>query len=284
MVWPAIIAGAAALGGGIMNSIQAGNARDAQADNLNAQMAMQREFATTGLQWRAGDAIKAYEATGIHPLALLGVNTPTYTPVSASFEPDRSIGNALSDAGQGVSRAMMASASEETRRQAIEPLMKLQLERGNLENQVLRLRIASEEARLLQQSTPSVPTGPGPGTISHPGVESKIIDDVTVTRTPRGGFVTLPSEAAQQRMSEMFGLGPEWFARNRLWLTSPEARQWVKKYLPAPPAYHEWRYNAPTGEWLPSPIDYEDRHLPNTARARGVQRYIGYEAPNIFAR
>lgn len=285
-MWPALIGAAASVGGGILNSINAGSARDAQEANINAQMAMQREFATTGLQWRAGDAMKAYEATGIHPLALLGVNTPSYTPVSASFEPDRSIGNALSDAGQGVSRALMASASEETRRKAMEPLMNLQLQRMEKENTILDLRIASEEARLLQQSAPGIPTGPGVsnGTISFPGVEKKIIDDVTVARTPRGGYVVLPGKEAQERMEEIFGLGPEWFARNRAWLVTEQARQWVKRFLPAPPNYHEWRYHPPTGEWLPSPIDYPDRHLPNLHVARGVQRYLGLEAPNYLTR
>lgn len=281
MVWPALIAAGASLVGGALNSRAQDVAAGRAQDQANNQMALQQEFALKGLTWRANDAMRAYKETGIHPLAMLGVQGPSYTPVNMVGGANTAMGDAIGSAGQGISRAMLAAQSEETRRDAVKPLLDLQLERGNLENHILRLRIASEEARMVQSANPAMPIGP---TINHPGVERKIIDDVSVARTPRGGYVVLPGKEAQSRMEEIFGLGPEWFARNRAWLASANARAWVKKFLPPAPANMEYRYNVPTGEWLPEYINYPDRHLPDTSTARGVRRYIGYEAPNYLTR
>lgn len=281
MFWAAAIPAIASLAGGLINSSNQKSAQSQAADAQANQIELQKQFAQSGLQWRANDAIAAYKATGIHPLAMLGVQGPSYTPTNVVGSTDTSIGDAVSNAGQGISRAMLATASEENRREAMKPLLALQLERGGLENELLRMRIASEHARLVQSASPTIPTGP---TINHPGVESKIIDDVSVARTPRGGYVVLPGKQAQERMEEIFGLGPEWFARNRAWLATEDARKWVKSFLPKPPNHMEWRYNVPTGEWLPSYLNYPDRHLPDVDTARGVRRYLNYEAPNYLTR
>lgn len=272
-MWPALI-GAAATGiGGLLNHFSSNNARDQAAEQYNQQIAQQREFATTGLQWRAGDAMKAYEATGIHPLAMLGVQGPSYTPVNMVGSANTSLGDAVSSAGQGITRAMLAAQSEDKRMEHMTKLANINVEGAELDNAYKRLRIQSEALRLRQQLTPGVPNvGQSEAKTMFPGVEPKIIDDVTVTRTPRGGYVTLPSEAAQQRMSEMFGLSTEWFSRNRAWLATPEAREWVKKYLPPPPYGMQWRYHVPTGEWLPSGGDYPDRHFTNPQSGRNARR------------
>lgn len=278
-MWPAIVAGVGALAGGLLNSsansVASGRAQDANADNI----ALQKEFAQTGVTWRTRDVMRAYGESGIHPLALLGVQGPSYTPVNYVGSSDTAMGDAISGASQNISRSMLATASEDKRMAHMKDLMSLSTESAGLDNELKRLRIQSEAMRLRQQLNPSMPVpGASEASIVNPGVEPKIIPDVTVTRTPRGGYVTLPSEAAQQRMSEMFGLSSEWFSRNRAWLATPEARQWVKSYLPKPPSNTEWRYHVPTGEWLPSYIDYGDRHLPHPAR-----RYApgGFDAPNF---
>lgn len=283
MVWPAIIGAAGSLIGGILGQSSQSDARKAAEAHNNQQIELQRQFAQSGLQWRADDAMAAYKKTGIHPLAMLGVQGPTYSPTNFVGSGSSPMGDAIASAGQGVSRAMLASQSEATRKEALAPLMDLQLKRGSLENELLEVRIASEKARLAQSATPSIPTGAAP-TINHPGVEPNIFPDVSVARTPRGGYVVLPGKKAQERMEEIFGLGAEWFGRNRAWLATPEARQWVKAFLPKPPSNQEWRYNIPTGEWLPSYINYPDRHLPDVDTARGVRRYLNYEAPNYLTR
>lgn len=272
-MWPALIGAGANLVGGLINSAQsnvnAGRAADSAADNI----ALQKEFATTGITWRGRDVMRAYGETGIHPLALLGVQGPSYAPVNMVGSTDTHVGDAISNAGQGISRAMLAAQSEDKRMDHMMKLANINLEGAELDNAYKRLRIQSEAMRLRQQLTPGIPTGnKSEAETVFPGVEPKIIPDVTVTRTPRGGYVTLPSEAAQQRMSEMFGLSSEWFSRNRAWLATPEAREWVKKYLPPPPYGMQWRYHVPTGEWLPSGGDYPDRHFSNPQSGRNARR------------
>lgn len=81
------------------------------------QMAMQREFAQNGIQWKVEDAKKA----GLHPLYAIGASTATYTPVS---QDSSAMGNAVADAGAYLGKAIDGSIDKETRRQ---------LEQENLE-------------------------------------------------------------------------------------------------------------------------------------------------------
>lgn len=81
------------------------------------QMAMQREFAQNGIQWRVEDAKKA----GLHPLYAIGASGASYTPVS---QDSSAMGNAVADAGAYLGKAIDGSVDKETRRQ---------LEQENLE-------------------------------------------------------------------------------------------------------------------------------------------------------
>lgn len=256
------------IGGGTAASVNRN--QEAQAD---ANRTMQMAFATRGLTWRGEDAMEGYKRTGIHPLALLGTQGPSYTPTT--FMPaENPIGRSIDSAGQNVSRAIMAGADRDIRSRALDlqtTVVENSAKRGSLENELLELNIAAAKARLMQGQGPPMPNVNG--TINHPGVEPKIFPDVSVSRTPRGGYVVLPGKEAQERMEEIFGLGPEWFMRNRAWLVTPEARQWVKRFLPSPGEYKEWQYNPPTGEWLPSYKDYGDRHFTNPDVARGADRW-----------
>lgn len=268
-MWDALIAAAGSLiGGGIS---QAGQrvANERASDQAANNIALQKEFAQTGVTWRARDAMRAYGETGIHPLILMGAPGATYSPQSTAFVPETGVGEGLHQAGQNIGRSIAASADRSLREKALalqESQMQSLAERGQLENEALRLRIASEKMRLAQMSMPGVPAVKSEQEIMFPGVENKIIPDVSVARTPRGGYVILPSKQAQERMEEIFGLGPEWWMRNRAWLATPEARDWARKYLPAAPSYKEWRYHAPTGEWLPHYQDYPDRHMQSDKR------------------
>lgn len=158
-VWPAAIAAGSSLLGGLVNSINNDAAQGRAADAANNANQMQLNFARTGIQWRAEDVMAAYKFSGIHPLALLGVQGPTYSPVNMVGGGNNAMGDAIGNAGQGIARAMTASASDETRIAAMKPLMDLQLQRGGLENELLKVRIASETARLRQELSPSMPTG-----------------------------------------------------------------------------------------------------------------------------
>lgn len=95
---PSIVSGAASLLGS-SSSRSASNAANRTQQDLSAQnIALQREFAKKGIQWRVADA----KAAGIHPLYALGANTNSFSPVSQiSYE----VGSGLGAAGQAIDAA-----------------------------------------------------------------------------------------------------------------------------------------------------------------------------------
>lgn len=145
--------------------------------------AVQREFAQSGIQWRVEDAIKA----GLHPLAALGgggasFSSPTTSVGSIGGAPSRSsssggspIGSAVSAMGQDISRAMSASASQDTRNQMMQnSVNELQLEGLKLRNDLTKAQLASAITRgMSAQSGPPVPTE-GPFEVpENPKVEQR---------------------------------------------------------------------------------------------------------------
>lgn len=103
MVWPAVIGAAAAIGGGLLS-----NRANKQIASQN--VAMQREFAQQGVRWKVEDA----KAAGIHPLYALGASTAQFQPIAVQD----SMGPALANAGQDISRAMYATQTAQERRDA----------------------------------------------------------------------------------------------------------------------------------------------------------------------
>lgn len=134
--------------------------------------AVQREFAQSGIQWRVQDAIKA----GLHPLAALGGSGASFSGPTASVgsigpAPGRSsspiahqsgggMGSAVSAMGQDISRAMQASASQDTRLAIMnDQLQGLGLERAKLTNDLLKAQLASLLTRSMSgQQGPPVPS------------------------------------------------------------------------------------------------------------------------------
>jgi len=100
MVWPAIIAAGAALAGGALSG-------DRNRRSVHEQMDFQREFAQMGIRWRVADA----KAAGIHPLYALGSSGASAAPISVGD----SYGPVLAEAGQDISRAMMAGKGSKDR-------------------------------------------------------------------------------------------------------------------------------------------------------------------------
>lgn len=135
-MWPAIIAGAAALGGGLLGN------RNSES-NLNKNADLQREFAKQGVRWKVEDA----KAAGIHPLYALGAQTHSFSPIAMQD----SLGPAIANMGQDVSRAMhatrTASEREAANAQAV-VLGKLSVERAGLENELLRSQIARTQSQV----------------------------------------------------------------------------------------------------------------------------------------
>lgn len=234
----ALIAAGTSLAGGLLGRDSADKARDAQ-ERMNAEnIALQREFAQNGIQWKVEDAKKA----GIHPIYALGGNTASFTPVSANFAADTSLPNAIAAAGQDIGRAVNSTRSASARVDAFtKTAQALQLENMSLQNDVLRSEIASKTARLNQQSNPPMPSasdswlipgqpisGPAgtplfkdkaleraPGDPKRPWQEGAAITDVGHTRTS-GGLFPVPSADVKQRIEDNFYQETMHFIRNNL--------------------------------------------------------------------
>lgn len=130
----------------------------------NQERDQQKEFAQKGIQWRVADATKA----GLHPLAALGANTMSYSPVQVG-----DMVGPLADLGQNVGRSIEATANGTERSSG--QIAALQLERAGLENDLLRTQIASTNAQLRAQIGPPMPTD---------GNGSLVIDGQGDTRRP----------------------------------------------------------------------------------------------------
>lgn len=160
MVWPAIIAGGAALIGGAL----ANRSNRKVADQTNAlqqelsaeQTALQREFAQSGVQWRVEDA----KAAGLHPLYALGGQITPYTPQAMQLmTPDQSaLGRGIAEAGQSLGRAVQAQQSP-SQRAIQQATLEHLVAQTNKEN-TLAAYYASEAARNRQSANVSaaIPT------------------------------------------------------------------------------------------------------------------------------
>lgn len=125
---------------------------------FNANYELQQRMAEHGTLIRARDVMDAYRETGIHPLSLLGVNPASASPVG--MVGGSSGGNwrkGIADAGQDIGRAVSATADQGTRN----ALAKLSLERGGLENELLRVQIANQVQNLERGTAQVGPAMPG---------------------------------------------------------------------------------------------------------------------------
>ena len=140
---------AAGIGGLFGASKDAKLQREMQERNIH----MQTKFAKRGIRWKVHDA----KAAGLHPLAALGAQTHSFSPVqigSTNFQ------SAFSQMGQGIGDSLSAmSPTAQSQRQQDKAMAGLALERAGLENQLLKTRIASQIRTMMQP-------GRGPG---HPG-------------------------------------------------------------------------------------------------------------------
>jgi len=91
--------------------------------------------------------LKAAKKHGLHPLVALGVNTPPAPQPHYAGDTGSSVGQALSNAGQDVSRAVAAYQTKEQREED-RVLRKLSVERAGLENELLKSQIAGSRAQL----------------------------------------------------------------------------------------------------------------------------------------
>lgn len=143
--------------------------RDRFLADRNFSTALQKEFAQSGIQWRAEDARKA----GISPLFALGGGGATYSPSStvgggspprSTFTPGIAPRDApaplnLGSMGQDISRAIMATASNSGR----SAIFNEAVNEATLQNLTLKNELLSSQIGRLKsgQTGPGIPSSSG---------------------------------------------------------------------------------------------------------------------------
>lgn len=237
-----ISGGLSALGGWLgMQGAKDANAQNAAIAAQN--IALQREFAQSGIQWKVRDAQKA----GVHPLYALGASTTSFAPVSVGAVNEAApMANALGAMGQDVSRAAAAYRGPSERANAVAGVMTAQEVQGNalkldnmrLQNEILRSRLA-----LINQ--PGTPPG-----VEFPVPENKKIEERPPLMQFGHRWPTSPDTSPMKAWEDQYGDdGPaSWlqssimygrdagrFVANRLAETQPvrfmeEARRAIQQY------------------------------------------------------
>lgn len=251
-----LVSAGANIVGGLINRESSREATNATKKIAEDNRAQQYLYATNGIQWKVADA----KAAGIHPIYALGSQGASYTPVTANFSGDTSLGNSMANAGQDLGRAINATRSESQRVDAFtRAAQALQLEKGTLENQLLRQELASKAGRLRadQSGPPMAAVGdnfavPGqvqsglvkpsplevvPGHPKQPHSEGGAVTDLGYGRTG-SGYVPVPSKDMKERIEDDFIQQTMWAIRNNILpsigmnrspppIDAPPGKEWV---------------------------------------------------------
>lgn len=272
MIGPLIAAGASLASGLLARDAQKDANATAQA-NADRNIALQREFAQSGIQWKVADARKA----GIHPLFALGASTTSFAPVSVGTVPETGIASGVAAMGQDVGRAINSTRSATDRVGAVtQAAQSLQLENMGLQNQLLASQI-----RKINQVGPAMPTAgdnyivdgqgetvlpkdkPLERIISAPGQpqsEHAAIPDVGWARTATG-WAPVPSKDVKERIEDMNIQEFMWTLRNNvsstlgggtpppfpppegfIWAYHPLRQEWQLADTKKKPGF-DWGYN-----------------------------------------
>lgn len=235
------------------NAINRQEARIVNRQQMNLarkNMALQKEFAKSGVGWKVADAEKA----GIHPLYALGAQTMSFAPVSAGSTtapgqapqyqggyamPDYS---GIADAGQNIGRAIDQAMSMGSSMEALQlGLAQAQVEGAHLDNEIKRSQLASALVTNATAMGPRMGLYSGDAfegvsgdaiRLTHPTIKNETRRDVSDPRAPynvpgsgpsvayvqnaTGGYEPImPPELAESFESDWVGsLG--WQIRNRL--------------------------------------------------------------------
>lgn len=211
-----ISAGANLIGNMMSNSSKddtnAMNMQIAQMNNATQEKWAQKNFdfqnqaAHEGVSWKVADALKA----GIHPLAALGSQTFSPSPVSVnSSSPSlESKSWDFSSIGQDLGRAAKAATNAESRKAVDEEQgRKIALEKGNLENDILRAELLSKVARTGPRSAqlgPPMPRNvPGAIPLPRPGPDRTVSGMATQDDDIKQKYEDFPAT----KWSRPFGYG-----------------------------------------------------------------------------
>lgn len=248
---------AGAFGGG-------GMSRGKAMDVAQYQHSLNKEVMQNSVQWRTEDAKKA----GLHPLAALGANLGSSSPVTVMPFDGDSTGDRIARMGQGIGRAAQAFMTAESRQKA-EILDNLAIERAGLQNDLLRAQTTAVHAAtnppfpgsatvidgqgnsspLLSDSrVDPQPARPTMNEANNLAKEAGSVTDYTYARTAKGGLSIVPSKDVKERIEDTFLPDLAWSVRNTHILSTPPYPSRDK--FPLPKGYM-WRWNNIAQEWRP---------------------------------
>lgn len=232
----------------------------------------QREFAQHGVRWRVEDA----KAAGVHPLFALGAQTPSFSPVQQSFDTGSGVADHLSRLGQDISRSVDATRTKGERVDA--RMTALALQRGELENELLRSQIA----RLNQASNPPMPSAVEPKpfdpVMTHPDAphaEPSPVTDLGYTTTAEDGRAPVMSDEAKQRTEDDFVAELMWHLRNTVVPNVPIlGRNALESRRPRddPGPGMTWVWSRATQQWLKRPRRSGSVHMPMPRMGETIER------------
>lgn len=186
-----ILGGIGSIVGGFLSRDSQQEANQIARENKEKDIALQREFAQEGIRWKVADA----KAAGLHPLYAMGANTVSYAPSSIGIVPEDGLARGLASASQDFGRAIDATRTQDERSEAVTgAATKLALEKGALENDLLRTQIA----KMRGQVGP-----PMPSLADKNAIEGQPATRVVVL--PTGPISTPAHESTQDAISKEYG-------------------------------------------------------------------------------
>lgn len=249
---PAALIAGAAIGAG--SSLLGGAIEADQARSIsNRQMDLQKEFAQYGIQWKVADA----KAAGIHPLAALGANTVSYSPISVGTSD-----YGLRDAGQHFSKMVTARYDAEAMELDLEGKRK-QVAGLALDNIRKIVDLQKDGQTGVNRGPTGMPVFPNDMMSSHDGVQvvPKQIDASNMMGTTAGaqayfdrylddeGFLHYkPNQNLNDLISDSFPDQMLHYSQQFVnWLIGNRQNQ--KPEFPPPPGYDKWEYYRSLNMW-----------------------------------
>lgn len=259
----ALISSAGSILGGISGGKASGRAINHQRREMKLDRQLQLDFAQKGIRWRVEDARDA----GIHPLAALGAQTHSFSPVTVGMQPDMSQANMYRDLGQDLSRAFHATQTANERNAGLKEakakadvMDALNLDNMRLQNQLLAARIKSVEV----QSNPPMPSNLGavevrPSEITSRDPNQPALEAGGQNPTfkefrfggPNYGFnYDLPSQTSSEGFDAMSVLAPAYiWGHNVLKSFDGFMKGPTGGNLPALPKGYTWRWSVINQAW-----------------------------------
>lgn len=242
---------AVSLGGdlvkGVLGFFGGKNQNEAQERIAAQNIALQKEFAQNGVQWKVADA----RAAGISPLAALGANTTSFAPVTVGSVNEMSpLADMAGNMGQDLSRAVHASRSQTDRELAVAKTADdLKLKNMDLQNQLLSAQIAKISAPAVGPGFPAggaVPLDkylmmPGQGD-SKPAVVPLPESPIAKEQINAGGpWMSNPSFSGAQQIQNQYGDIAEDIYGMAVKLPADTYYNWIHNFSPRL-ARHLWKY------------------------------------------